>query len=285
MKKQDTSEVLSPLIEAPALLEILDQENLVLIDATNGKSARADFEANHLSGAIFANTNTDLSEIQIDTRNGGRHPLPSIQNFAKTLGNWGITPESHVVVYDANFGANAAARLWWMLKSIGHKKVQVLNGGFAAAVKQNIPTNSGSKSLRPVAPYPIEKWLWPTVTLQEVELASKSLDALIIDVREAKRYAGEFEPIDTVAGHIPSAINIPFTENLNENGEFLSPADLKKKYEIHFETIQSENAIVHCGSGVTACHTLLALTHAGFKLPKLFVGSWSEWSLNGKIIA
>lgn len=285
MKKQDTSEILSPLIEANALLELLYEENLVLIDATNGKSARADFEANHISGAIFADTNIDLSEIQIDTRNGGRHPLPSVQNFAKTLGNWGITPESHVVVYDTNFGANAAARLWWMLNSVGHTKVQVLNGGFAAAVKQNIPTHSRLKKLHPVVPYPVEKWNWPTVTLHEVELASKSLDVLIIDVREAKRYAGEFEPIDTVAGHIPSAINIPFTENLNEIGAFLSPDELKKKYETYFKTIESENAIVHCGSGVTACHTLLALTHAGFKLPKLFVGSWSEWSLNGKIIA
>lgn len=282
---KDTTKNCPPLIEASQLKKILHTENLILIDATNGKTAENDFLENHISGAFFADTNTQLSEIKADTRFGGRHPLPSFEAFCETVGNWGITPESHVVIYDSNFGANAAARLWWMLKSIGHEKVQVLNGGFKSALKHDILTDSILKKPITNSAYPSEKWLLPTIAIKEVEVASKSSNFLIIDVREAKRYAGEYEPIDTIAGHIPSAINMPFTENLNESGEFLSPSELKKKYEILFQSVNSQNIIVHCGSGVTACHTILALAHAGFQLPLLFVGSWSEWSLNGKEIA
>jgi len=121
--------------------------------------------------------------------------------------------------------------------------------------------------------------------IDEVEKASNSQDYLIIDVRESARYNGEYEPIDLISGHIPNAINIPFSTNLDENGLFLSPEILREKYKNIIDNKKSNEIIVHCGSGVTACHTLLAMAYAGFEIPKLYVGSWSEWSRNGKPIA
>ncbi len=275
----------SPIIQISALLKLRKSENLVLIDATNGPNAKENYTHKHLEDALFVNLNTQLAKIEEDLAIGGRHPLPKIEAFSKTLGQLGISPDSHVVIYDHNNGANSAARFWWMLKSIGHDKVQVLNGGIQEAEKSGFPTSSDTEKINEISPYKIESWKLPIALIDEVENVSHNENHIVIDVRDTPRYLGKNEPIDLIAGHIPGAINIPFKENLDENGLFLSPELLREKYEALFKNIDTNNIIVHCGSGVTACHSLLAITYAGIKTPKLYVGSWSEWSRNNKPIA
>src|SRR3970282_2350334 len=274
-----------PIIQSAALLKLYKSENLVIIDARSGKNARANYEEKHLYGALFVDLESQLAEIEEDASNGGRHPMPKIENFAKTLSDLGISKNSHVVIYDDKNGSNAAARFWWMLKAVGHEKVQVLNGGFQAAEKNNFPTSATTKISNKTALYKVENWKLPMAAIDEVENFSQDKNHIVIDVRETSRYNGETEPIDLIAGHIPGAINVPFTENLDKNGLFLPPNELKEKYKKILQDVKSENIIVHCGSGVTACHSLLAIAYAGLEIPKLYVGSWSEWSRNNRPIA
>lgn len=273
-----------PIIHASELLALYKSKNLVIIDASNGKNSKSNYDKKHLEGALFVDLNTQLADIPDDLSIGGRHPLPKIEDFATTLSHLGISPKSQVVIYDDKNGANAAARFWWMLKAIGHEKVQVLNGGFQEAQKYKVPMSSKTESPTKTTLYEFTNWKLNIANINEVELASKNKNQTIIDVREVARYNGETEPIDLVAGHIPGAINIPFTQNLDENGLFLSPEMLNNKYEKVFQNNNPDHVIVHCGSGVTACHTLLAIAHAGLEIPKLYVGSWSEWSRNNKPI-
>lgn len=275
---------LSPIIHASELLKIYTSENIVIVDVRNGPDAKSNYETQHLDGAFYVDLGTQLSDIKDDVSNGGRHPLPTIQHFALTLSNLGISPESHVIIYDDKNGSNASARFWWMLKAVGHEKVQVLNGGFQEAVKANFPLSSKIEIPKKVASYKVDNWKLPISEIDEVEKYSQSQNFIVVDVRSVERFNGETEPIDLIAGHIPGAINIPFTDNLNENGLFLSPKKLKTKYEKVFGNIESENIIFHCGSGVTACHSLLAIAYSGLTIPKLYVGSWSEWSRNNKPI-
>ena len=270
-----------PLIQSEDLLR-LPPASYILIDASFGK---ANYEEKHLKGAIYVDLNTQLSDIKSDAADGGRHPLPTPQQFSVLLGQLGITPDSLVIVYDNKNGGMSAARFWWMMKAIGHEKIQVVNGGLNAAVASGFPTSSASVTPVPASPYPTDGWKLPLSSLDEVDAVAQKESHIVVDVRETDRYLGKVEPIDLVAGHIPGAINIPFSENLETDGQFKSPDELKAKYQKAFGDIPSENVIVHCGSGVTACHTLLALAHAGMEIPKLYVGSWSEWSRNGKTIA
>lgn len=273
---------MKPIINSNELFEIIHSDDLILVDAGNGESAKSEYIEKHLIGALFVDLNTELADIKENLANGGRHPLPSLKQFSELLGGLGITLKTHVVIYDTNNGANAASRFWWMLKSIGHEKVQVLNGGFQEARKQGFPINNEKVTPKAVKAYTILNWKLLQANIKEVEKASLENNYLIIDVRSTDRFNGETEPIDLIAGHIPNAINVPFTTNLDENGLFLPPIELKEKYQQIIETIPSENVIVHCGSGVTACHTLLAMDYAGLQIPKLYVGSWSEWSRNKK---
>ena len=275
----------SPIIHASELLELYKSKNLVLIDANTSINAKTNYEEKHLVGALFVDLNSQLADIKEDASVGGRHPLPKIQDFAETVANLGISSASRVVIYDDKNGANAAARLWWMLKSLGHEKVQVLNGGFQEAEKIHFPTSSKTEIATKSEAYKTKNCKLQIATIDEVEKVSQDKNHILIDVRDVERYNGETEPIDLVAGHIPSAINIPFTENLDKNGLFLNPNELKEKYSKVFENVKTENTIVHCGSGVTACHTLLAIAYAELEIPKLYVGSWSEWSRNNKTIA
>ncbi|RZK57022.1 MAG: sulfurtransferase [Pedobacter sp.] len=269
---------LSPIIQ-PSELLTLNQDEYVLIDASAGSKAR--YDENHLAGALYIDLNTDLANIK-DFAIGGRHPLPSLANFAAVLQQFGIDEDTHVIIYDDKNGGNAAARFWWMLKAIGHTKVQVLNGGFDAAIKAGFATNANDEIPKSVGQYKITNWNLPLADINEVEIASKTGNQTIVDVRDANRFAGLTEPIDLIAGHIPNAINIPFTNSLDENGFFFNPKVLRKVLETALEDVKSENLIVHCGSGVTACHLLLAMDYAGLEIPKLYVGSWSEWSRNEK---
>lgn len=275
----------SPIIEVDELLKIYQKTDVMIFDASNGKNAKANYEAEHLEGAFFVDLNTKLAEIKNDFADGGRHPLPSIESFAQTLSDLGISKDKNVVIYDDNNGSNASARFWWMLKSVGHEKVQVLNGGLNQAKKNNFPLSSKIEKAESIPePYQIDQWNLPTMDMNEVENLSQNPNYIVVDVRDPERYAGKVEPIDLIAGHIPGAINVPFTENLDGNGLFLKPNELRSKYETLFGEINPENITVHCGSGVTACHTLLALEYAEMEIPKLYVGSWSEWSRNNKTI-
>ena len=188
-------------------------------------------------------------------------------------------------MYDDKNGANAAARFWWMLTALGHTAVQVLDGGMAAAVAAGFPTSSTVPRPAPGPAYAQSTWSLPLASVEEVAQAAHDPASLLIDVRDTSRYRGEQEPIDKIAGHIPGAVNIPFTDNLDGEGFFLPPALLRKKYAAALNNRPVEAVIVHCGSGVTACHTLLALAYAGLPVPKLYVGSWSEWSSNGRPVA
>lgn len=276
---------ISPVIQANELLELYKTEDIVLIDVSNGVNAKKNYIEKHLDKALFVDLNSQLADIKEDFKNGGRHPLPEIKKFAETLKNIGISNKTHVIIYDDKNGANAAARFWWMLKSVGHEKVQVLSGGMQQADKIGFPTNNNVETPKIVEDYTLENWNLRIAELKDVEANSQNQNCLVIDVREHYRYRGESEPIDLIAGHIPGAINVPFSTNLNNDGAFLSPNELKQKYQELFGNINSENIIVHCGSGVTACHSLLAIDYAGLDIPKLYVGSWSEWSRHNKPIA
>jgi len=276
---------ISPLIEVNELLKIYKDSGVMIFDVSNSKNAKSNYEKEHIEGAFFIDLNTQLADIKSDLSEGGRHPLPKIETFAKTLTDLGISKNKHIIIYDDKNGSNAAARFWWMLKSVGHEKVQVLNGGINQAKKNNLPLSSKKEKVQTVSePYQIDKWNLPTIEIADLERVSLNPNYLVVDVRDKERYDGISEPIDLVAGHIPGAVNIPFTENLDPNGLFLNPIEIKNKYQTLFGNINIENIVVHCGSGVTACHTLLALDYAEMETPKLYVGSWSEWSRNNKVI-
>ena len=279
--KQTTSFI----IKAKDLLELSQTQHIILIDVSVGKDAQANYTAQHLKGSYFVDLNKQLADIQADVSIGGRHPLPSPQQFSETLSELGISKGSHVVVFDDKNGANAAARFWWMLKAVGHEKVQVLDGGIQAAIKIGYPLSTTPETPLPKTHYTCKEWLLPTVDLPYMDKASADNHYLIIDVRDKERYDGLHEPIDLVAGHIPNAQNMPFSHNLDADGFFLPAEELKEKYEKSLAHFDTDKIIVHCGSGVTACHTLLAIAQAGLEIPNLYVGSWSEWSRNDRVIA
>jgi thiosulfate/3-mercaptopyruvate sulfurtransferase len=241
-----------------------DLTGAVILDARPA----AEYDQGHLPGAINADPDVHLSE-RGDPARGGRHPLPALGRWREQLGKWGIGPETRVVVYDAQNGANAAARAWWMLRAVGHENVFVFDGPLP-------PFTADAPRIMPREPYPATSWQRPTVDIDEVDRLRNDPAWKVLDVRSAPRYRGETEPIDPIAGHIPGALNLPYFENL-EDGRFKSPEALREQYERFLDGTAVEHLAVHCGSGVTACHTLLALEHAGLHGASLFVGSWSEW--------
>ena len=267
---------IDPIVSARQLAVLSD---IVLFDCRPDAAAYA---KGHLPGAIHAQLERDLSSPAPDPAHGGRHPLPSIEDFAARLGAWGITPSSRVIAYDDQSGTNAAARLWWLLKALGHRYVQVVDGGLAAMLAGGFTLTAEAPVVHATGPYPAQSFMRPLAEIAEVEQARSAADRRVIDVRAAFRYRGESEPIDPIAGHIPGALNVPLTENLTVDGKFKSAADLRTMYESALAGVPPEQVIVHCGSGVTACHTLLALERAGLDGAKLYVGSWSEWCRNAE---
>lgn len=267
---------MSPLIEIndPAF----SSADTVLIDARGGQDSHQRYLNGHLKNAIYADLDKHLAAKVTDASQGGRHPLPDVTEFSALLGNWGITPQSHVIIYDDKSAAFAAARLWWMLRALGHEKLQVLNGGLQVANKAGIILSTEEYKPEPGKPYHTHGDYAGTVDIDEAGDAAQDDTQLVIDVRETPRYLGQTEPIDLVAGHIPGAVNLPYVLNLDADGRFL-PADiLRSMYNDTIGNVAPEEVIVHCGSGVTACHTLLGMAYAGITEPKLYVGSWSEWS-------
>lgn len=269
----------NPLLD-PGDLPLADP-NLVLLDAR----AAADYAAGHLPGARHADPERHLSraaEPDHDPAKGGRHPLPSLKAFCATVGEWGIGPDSRVVVYDAAGGANAACRAWWMLRSLGLQQVQVLDGGLQAALETGLRLTEEIPEFQPLEPLPAVRWHATVADIEVVGKLARHPDWKVLDVRSAERFRGETEPFDPVAGHIPGAVNLPYTENLEADGRFKSPEALRAVYAGLTEGLRPDHLVVHCGSGVTACHTLLALEHAGLSGSALYVGSWSEWCRSGR---
>ncbi|MCJ8211634.1 sulfurtransferase [Mucilaginibacter sp. RS28] len=268
---------MKPII-TPEALATMDWKDLVIVDARSGPDAYQRYLHAHLQGAVFADLDNDLAAKPVDAAVGGRHPLPSPADFAKVLTRLGITPQSHVVIYDDKAGANPAARMWWMLKAIGHEQVQVLSGGLQAAMDQHLPVTSHLSAPVATAEYPVPAGFNGTADIEEVKAAVKDGNRKVIDVRESARYLGYTEPLDLIAGHIPGAVNMPYSNNMTPDNRYLGEDELKKNYQELLGNVAAEQVIVHCGSGVTACHTLLALEEAGLTGAKLYVGSWSEWS-------
>jgi len=275
----------SPLISPVELVRLMKEEHFMLVDARTGPDAREKYNAEHLEGAQFVDLEKDLSQKSADPAIGGRHPLPSIKSFAALLGRLGIEPSTRIVVYDDKAGANAAARFWWMVKAAGHDNIQVLDGGLNTAIEAGVPVTNIIPNIKERPPYPADKWILPTANADMVAKSAADPNYLVVDVREAFRYRGESEPIDLVAGHIPGAVNIPYSENLDADGYFLPANELVDKYQKVMGDRDAKQVIVHCGSGVTACHTLLAMEQAGLETPNLYVGSWSEWSRNNRPVA
>lgn len=273
---------MDPIVSADRLRELLASgDDVVVLDA---RGKRADYDAGHLEGARHADPNSRLSSAADPGANpaaGGRHPLPGLETWRQTLGGWGVSPTSFVVAYDDQAGSNAAARAWWMLRSVGHARVAVLDGGLDAARKAGLPTTTAAPAVAVKPPYPAPGWKRPTVDLAAVDARRNDPAWIVLDVRSRPRFTGETEPIDPVAGHIPGAVNLPFTENLS-GGHFKERQALYDLYSRLLGGVSPERLIVHCGSGITACHTLLALERAGLNGAALYVGSWSEWCRSGK---
>jgi thiosulfate/3-mercaptopyruvate sulfurtransferase len=265
---------LDPIVSAR---ELLQRRDLAWFDC---RVDEAKYRAGHIPGAQHAQLERDLSAPAPDPARGGRHPLPELASFATQLGRWGITARSQVVVYDDQNGANAAARMWWLLKAVGHEHVQVVDGGLPALLAAGFELSTETPEPQAAAPYPVAELTRPRADIEEVERARKDSERAVIDVRAAFRYRGEKEPIDPIAGHIPGAQNVELTQNLNADGTFKSASELRALYHAALGGVPVEQAIVHCGSGVTACHTLLALERADLPGAKLYVGSWSEWCRN-----
>lgn len=266
----------STLISAQDLAAHLNDPNWLAVDCrfdlAKPDAGEAAYRAAHIPGALYAHLDRDLSSALTPT--SGRHPLPSPEQFAATLSRWGVTPSTQVVAYDADTGA-VAARLWWMLRWVGHSAVAVLDGGLKAWLEAGLPTTQEIRARTPSAfTARADRSRW----VSSEELAQKLAEGWrLLDARAPERFAGKVEPIDPIAGHVPGAVNHPLTTNLGPDGRFLPPQELRARYERSQAGVPDEHTIAMCGSGVTACHLLLAMEAAGKSGARLYAGSWSEW--------
>lgn len=252
---------------------------LRLVDArfslADPQSGAAQYAAGHVPGAVYADLNRDLSDL---SRQGqGRHPLPDSDAFAATLGRWGIGVDTQVVVHDAGDGSMAAARLWWLLRLIGHRKVAVLDGGLAAWQAAGLPVTDDVVPPPVLPPYPGRFDMAQVASADEVATRLSEAPGWLFDARAAERYRGEVEPLDRVAGHVPGALNRPLALNLRD-GRFRPAAELREELQPLLGVHAPGDAVMMCGSGVTACHLLLAFEIAGLSGARVFADSWSGWS-------
>lgn len=274
-----------PLISVQELQHIFIESDTkpLILDARYNLSDPAQglhlYQQEHIPTAHFI----DLGKNLCGTKTGinGRHPLPSQESFIQHLRSLGMNQDTHVIVYDQQ-DSMFAAHLWWMLLWVGHSNVQVLDGGLHAW-KQN-----GGEVTSIIPPQPQEgnftahPTLAPTVNATYVLGHLQSPDMLLIDARAPERYRGDIEPLDPVAGHIPGAINHPFASNLTPSGRYKPKEELRKEWQQHITNTPVETIVHQCGSGVSACHNILAMVHAGFGMTALYPGSWSEWCANTK---
>ncbi|HEV2609722.1 MAG TPA: sulfurtransferase [Noviherbaspirillum sp.] len=267
------------LISAADLAKHLDNPKWVVIDCrhdlVNPDAGRAAYAAGHIPGAAFASLDTDMSD-KSPGPNGefrGRHPLPSRDAFMEKVRGWGIDDDSQVVVYDAQ-GGMFAARLWWMLRWIGHAAVAVLDGGLPAWQAQGSTLSTAAVG-KPRGNAGMRPSIVTTVDVHAVLNNLSSNERTVIDARAPDRFRGENETLDPVGGHIPGAKNRFFKDNLQGDGRFKTAEQLRTEFGALID--RPEAAIMQCGSGATACHNLLALEVAGLPGAALYPGSWSEW--------
>lgn len=267
----------STLITAEELAS-LPPDDVLIVDcrhdlADADKGAR-DYQAGHIPGAVFAHLDRDLSNLDRISLGFGRHPLPSEAEFAAVLARWGWRPGLQVVSYDANNGSLAAARLWWLLRLCGVGEAAVLDGGYAAWTAANLPV---SQEVPQRQPSRVNVHYDAAQVVLEHAAVAHMPDDLLLDARAAPRYRGEVEPIDRAAGHVPGAANRPFTDNLQADGRFKSPAELRQEFRAVIGDHAPAQVVHMCGSGVTACHNVLAMEHAGLTGSRLYAPSWSGW--------
>jgi len=268
------------LISAAELARHSNDNQWVVLDCRhdlmNPAAGRDAYSGGHLPGARFANIDTDLSGAKVgeDGVFRGRHPLPERAALLATLRSWGISDDTQVVAYDAH-GGMFAARLWWLLRWVGHPAVAVLDGGLPAWQALGQPLETSAPPAASAGTLSERAALVQTVSVADVLFNLSTQDRIVVDARAADRYRGENETIDPVGGHIPYARNRFFKDNLNADGSFKDAALLRSEFAPLFAC--AAQAIMQCGSGVTACHNLLALEVAGMPGASLYPGSWSEW--------
>jgi thiosulfate/3-mercaptopyruvate sulfurtransferase len=266
------------LLDTATLAAHLQDPDWVIVDCRFALDDPAwgerQYAAGHVPGAVYARLDRDLSGARTGTN--GRHPLPDPADAARTFGRWGVSAGSQVVAYDQDAGPYAS-RLWWLLRWLGHDGVAVLDGGFArwAAEGRSTDTAPPSRAARVFAAAPRASM---TVSTNELLGMVERPDTCLVDARAPERYRGEIETLDRVAGHIPGATNHFFMRNVNEDGTFRPMDELRREWRQTAAGTEPDRMVCYCGSGVTACHNLLALEHAGVKGARLYPGSWSEWS-------
>ena len=272
------------LITPRQLAARIGERDLAVIDCrfdlARPQWGREAYATARIPHAQYAHLDHDLSGKI--SPSSGRHPLPAPDDFAARLGHWGIDHQVQVIAYDQGPGAYAA-RLWWLLRWLGHTRVAVLDGGLAAWQEEKLPLDtappSAERRARRFEPRPEPEMVVSTAEIEEI-IGSGQLtgaDLVLVDARSADRFAGRNETIDPVAGHIPGARNHPFTDNVDTAGRFLDRGTLRERFAKTLEGVPPDAAICMCGSGVTACHNLLAMEVAGLKGARLYAGSWSEW--------
>jgi len=266
------------LIPPKIAQENLTKENWLFFDCrfslNNPMQKQSEFRISHLPKASYVNLENDLSDPHI-TGKTGRHPLPDKDKLSKKFSLWGIDSSVQVVAYD-DFGGAHAARLWWILKWLGHDKVAVIDGGWQRWIKENRPI---SKTI-----YTPKSRVFNAIPRNNLYVSAENVldysfdkKISILDARSLERYRGENESIDPVAGHIPFAISAPFIKNLDEDGNWKSKSELRKMYIEILDGSPAEHTVVYCGSGITACHNILAIYYAGLGLSLMYPGSWSDW--------
>ena len=266
-------------IDAAASLLLIGSPSVVILDCRFDLAApdagKQAYLREHIPTARYVDLNRDLSGPVSPTT--GRHPLPRPEDLAVLFGGLGISSDTQVIAYD-EINGSFAARAWWLLRWLGHDRAAVLDGGLQAWLKAGGAVESGEpeRAARAAAFVPRPDAAAVVTTAELVE-ALEGRRRLLVDARAPERFAGTFEPIDPVAGHVPGAINHPFTINLREDGQFLPERELARRWRERLAGTAPADVIAMCGSGVTACHNLLALELAGLPAAKLYAGSWSEW--------
>jgi thiosulfate/3-mercaptopyruvate sulfurtransferase len=265
------------LISTDTLSVHLDDASWLIADCRyNLKDERwgqAQYAASHIPGAVFVNLAHDLAAPK--TGRNGRHPLPAPDEMAATFGRLGIGNDTQVIAYDQDAGAYAS-RLWWMLRYLGHDAVAVLDGGFAKWVRESRAVRSGTDT-RAQAMFTARRRPDMRVTVDEAVASLGDPSVLLVDARSPERFEGQPDPLDNVQGHIPGARNRFYRNNIADDGAMRSPVELRAEFERVLQGHAPGEAVMYCGSGVTACHNLLAMELAGLRGAKLFAGSWSEW--------
>ncbi len=265
------------LIDTAALASFLDDTSTVIADCRfdlkDTAAGERAYEAAHIPGAVYVHLDRDLSGLKTGTN--GRHPLPDPATLGGTFGRLGIGADTQVVAYDQDSGM-FASRLWWMLRWLGHDRVAVLDGGLAKWLAEKRPMVGGIETRAAEVFRAVPR---PEMIATAEDVAARSgAGWRLVDARAPERYRGDVEPLDKAAGHIPGASNHFFQSNLTDGGTFLAGPDLAARFGESLGDTPADRTICYCGSGVTACHNLLALEHAGLRGAKLYAGSWSEWS-------